>query len=483
MSTLLLRIDLRLESGGRAPHVPVKIYPARAATNSGERASTISTSIALSDRDEDATAVSLNPGRYYVESVLPSGETLADDVIVSEGGTTRLVLKSEMGAEEWLSWQDFSGNVAVPAPPPASVNLDLLMSEAVQTGRSSIVRDVGPRIPGLARIGPFHRPSDTRLSDAAAKPRGSVPRADRVNLHGPIGLLRHTNPILQYLGSPHSVWQWLKELNNDTRGGVIFELNRGLPLTPIDSSARNASQAVFRLNSQSISRKRPLQSNYHARFSRAFVVVPRLRSIELLSLPMPWATGNSADDATIEVGTRQQRSVAAFCSSIVVQDSQFGILLSYLSVGALPTARAMAEPALNYLRYKYKNPFAAAAGGYALVGTISQTRQEKWHGWIHNLMEGFPAIPDGAILWAQLNLRMRRNESDIREASKALKLAFRVGIPFYSMGVKWLMEGLEAISHQDREAAQMLDVVRAIAWRTNYQQAFTILRIGGMRDV
>ena len=48
---------------------------------------------------------------------------------------------------------------------------------------------------------------------------------------------------------------------------------------------------------------------------------------------------------------------------------------------------------------------------------------------------------------------------------------------FLSMGVKWLMEGLEAISRNDPEAMQMFRAVRAIAWRTNYQQPFTNIRM------
>jgi hypothetical protein len=486
MSTLLLRIDKRLDAGrGRAPRIPVKIYPVgKSSANTGKRESSIDAWISISDRDEDATSVTLNPGRYYVESVLPSGETLADDVVVSERDTTRLVLKGEAPAEEWLSWQDFNGNLMAPAPPPARLNLDLLTYGRAHSGRSAMVSIPGQINPGSRRIRVFDRLPDASRGIGGAKLRSSAPRADRVIINAPIGLLTKANPILHSATSPGKVWEWLQELTGSPQEAVISELNRSAPPAPIELFARNTSQAVFRLTSQSIRLKMSLQPNYaNERFSRAFVVVPRRRSIELLSLPMPWMTEDSPADATIEVGVTQQRSATAFCSSIVAQDNHFGILLSYLSAGALPTAQAMAEPALDFLRYKYRNPFAAAAGGYALVGTMSRAHEEKWHDWIHNLMISFPSIPDGAILWAQLKLRMGRNKSDVKEASDALKLAYCRGIPFYSMGVKWLMEGLEAISRKDPEAMPMLRAVRAIAWRINYQQPFTILRIAGAPDV
>jgi hypothetical protein len=47
------------------------------------------------------------------------------------------------------------------------------------------------------------------------------------------------------------------------------------------------------------------------------------------------------------------------------------------------------------------------------------------------------------------------------------------------MGMRWLMDGLEWFSRDDAEAKTMLENVRQLAWRTNYQQPFTILKLGG----
>jgi len=174
----------------------------------------------------------------------------------------------------------------------------------------------------------------------------------------------------------------------------------------------------------------------------------------------------------------------SFCASATALDEDLGTLLGYLSSGSLAVAREMAETARDMLYFKVANPYAAAAGGYAMVGTATTAADREWHGWIRNLMQMFPHIPDGAIQWAQLRLKMRRNSSDIEEARAALKLAYRRGLPFFSMGVKWLMDGLEWIAGEsDPEARTMLRNVQRLAWRTNFQQPFTIMRIGGDTDV
>jgi hypothetical protein len=216
---------------------------------------------------------------------------------------------------------------------------------------------------------------------------------------------------------------------------------------------------------------------------RYFAVVPRRSRVELLSLPIPWHVLSSGQEAAIEVATQQIHTVDEFCASLIARDEDLGMLLGFLSSGSMPTVRQIVERARDMLFYKTMNPYAAAAGGYAMVGTARETTAE-WHGWIQNLMNNFPHIPDGAVQWAQLRLRIRSSAADIDEARRALKLAYTRGLPFYSMGIKWLMEGLQWISGDgDAEAVEMLENVRRISWLTNFNQPFTIVRIGGQPDV
>jgi len=201
--------------------------------------------------------------------------------------------------------------------------------------------------------------------------------------------------------------------------------------------------------------------------------------VELISLPIPWKVIGSSRDAVIEIAVRQSRASDRFCTSTAVHDERVGLLLGFLTSGSLLGARELAQDSHALLYHKGENPYAAAAGGYALVGSSQRASEVEWHGWIRNMMNYFPQIPDGAIQWAQLLLRMRKSKSDVAQASDALKLAFNRGLPFYSIGMRWLLEGLEWFSSDDEEARHMHQQVRLIAWRTNYSQVFTTIRLGG----
>jgi hypothetical protein len=211
---------------------------------------------------------------------------------------------------------------------------------------------------------------------------------------------------------------------------------------------------------------------------RQYAVVPRRHCVELICLPTKWRVLSDKRYADVEIGVQQMRPGDTFCASATVIDESLGMLIGYLSSGSLAIAREMAETAQELLYHKMENPFAAAAGGYALVGTAERAESQEWHHWIENLAQRFPQLPDGAIQFAQLRLRMRRHHEDVQQARHAFKDAYHRGLPFFSMGLKWLMEGLEWFSEEDPEAAEMLRHVRQLAWRTNFAQAFTSIRIG-----
>jgi hypothetical protein len=150
-----------------------------------------------------------------------------------------------------------------------------------------------------------------------------------------------------------------------------------------------------------------------------------------------------------------------------------------MTQGALPTAerlfnQAQAEDALLE---KHSNPLGAAAGGYVLLGTEHSSEPKEWHRWVSNLMNGFDWLPDGAIQHAWLKLRHRQSPDDLDEAHYALLDAYRRGLPFYSVGLQWLIDGLTLFAARDNDAAEMLQNVHRVAWRTNLQEPFTIVRL------
>ncbi len=58
-----------------------------------------------------AEAVNVQPGFYLVRAHLPSGETVMTQAVVGEHQTEQVVLVSTPSDHEWLSWQQFLGEV------------------------------------------------------------------------------------------------------------------------------------------------------------------------------------------------------------------------------------------------------------------------------------------------------------------------------------------------------------------------------------
>jgi hypothetical protein len=124
---------------------------------------------------------------------------------------------------------------------------------------------------------------------------------------------------------------------------------------------------------------------------------------------------------------------------------------------------------------KMVHPLGAAAGGYVLLAAGAGEGTD-WHGWIDNLDAWFPDIADGAILKASLRLRFPKTKQSSAEARAALLNAFDRGIPYYSAGVSWLLDGLTVFA-DDPAIEEKMKMVQRVAHRLDLSQAFTVVRI------
>ena len=466
MSKLRVRIHKSFDDQQDPPHIYASI---RAITKSGARKRTQPVRqelIPVSDRPDRAKSIEVQPGHYYVEAVLPSGEFLSEDVTIASGQTRDVVFKPDASPHEWLAWQQLSGNLPSSGT-PKDKDESLPFSFGIEAGyrgtHNSKLR--------------WARYIQTDPEDLLP---GSPPTPEVV-VKAPIGWLKTPHKSL-LSRNPSQVWEFLGGLKSTSPGELTKTLNGGNSSSPVKPAVFDDDHGVFRVNSSSgsasgvvVLKTKPQNPTY--------LVVPRKASLELLVLPLPWTVAQTNRKADIEVAIQEPTEPKGFCSSAIARDEKFGMLLGYLSSGSLPAVRQIAETAREMLFFKFDNPYAAAAGAYAMVGTAHEAKAKDWHEWVQNLMNYFEWIPDGAIQWGQLMMRMRRNSADISQAVQAFKLAYNRGLPFYSMGMRWLLEGLDWAAHKDPEAAKMADHVRHIAWRTNYYQPFTTLRIGGATDV
>ena len=249
------------------------------------------------------------------------------------------------------------------------------------------------------------------------------------------------------------------------------------PVMPGTQSDRSSGFQLLRLTSDGP----VLPSGLRPRSSggRKFLIVSdSYGGVTLASLPFPWAS-EGGQESVVEVlvdGNLTPHSAGRSPNvAVSVRDPVISAALGYLARDAFPLARYFTETAQNCLRPKGANPLAAAAAGYLLVGS---TRDEEapWHQWIDNLADRFEWMPDGAILQARLRLQLSRGrEENLGLARQSLRRAFQRGLPYYGLGLQWLVEGLTLF--EDENMAILRTAVSQAAWKVDLQQPFTVLNL------
>jgi hypothetical protein len=478
MSTLTLRIDKYVDSvSGTAPSVFATIYAIN--PKSGRKDQTFTARrelVPISNRPADTRSVELAAGHYVVEVSLPSGELLTDQVEVKANAKADLVLAAEDSPREWLSWQHLVGNVATQVPPKQGMSRAAppahpSTAAAPPGGKTSAARGEATVANKTLSRGPraSARRAGARSSVAAAPPPRAV-------FAPPAAVNWLPTPMPGLAPAPAAdPWAALAAIA-DNGVGLAEQMNSGNPTRGIPLYLGDEKRAIYRVvhGGTAVDGATPLRSPLR----RDFIAVPQGESVELIVLPTPWVSVSNGQEAVVEIVVQQGVSIRDFATSVSVRDDRLGVLLGYLTSGALGAVREIATTAKDMLYGKTMNELAAAAGAYAMVGTATDSKVHEWHSWVDNLANWFPHVPDGHIQRARLRLQLRRGPADIDEARKSLKEAYRRGLPYYSLGVRWLLEGLERIAGDDPEAEAMLRQVRALSWRLHPQSAFTILQLG-----
>lgn len=493
MSVVRMRINKYLQlADGPPPLVFARI------TRMDDRGRSVPSSlrhelVPISTHEGDSLSIDLDSGAYAVEVRLPTGELLSDSLRVRKGVDQDLVLMAEASPHEWLSWQHLAGNTP-------SRNRSLPSRSAPRETHEADAREGSGSAPPASKS----RPRSRGMPEAYSLPRGDTgylrltrdlmesiglrvadglvlaAEADIVPATWPPEEPARVNPgrAIHWLGRAavsndreflrRLPWQTLPALKGST-DNVLAGLQAGASDRAVNPSVSDDVGAVF-----------PIPNEHPERgyVNRDFAAVRRRMGVELICLPTPWVETRSGRDAVVEVGVQVPRYEHEFASSVVVRDQQLAVLLGFLSTGALSAVNRLAKVSNVMLFEKNENPLAAAAGGYALVGSAVDASRQPWHHWIENLMGRFAHVPDGAIQYGTMRLRLRKSADDVRAAAEAFKEAYRRGLPFYGMGMRWLLDGLERTAAEDAEAQEMATAVRRLASRLHPQSAFTILRLG-----
>ncbi|KWD09324.1 hypothetical protein WM34_27130 [Burkholderia ubonensis] len=391
----------------------------------------------------------LDPGTYEFTAILPSGNVLSKVVEIDERPDgVQVVFDIGHSSHEWLSWQHALGKVV------GAQTLQEIRAHGVSRHWSSVM--------------------DVRV------------------------VLHEAPPA--FPGSPDDVAASLAAHLAHVAAAGEFQLD--FPFTELVSQDEPPFR-MYRIQNQGFPGQL-FPIHYSGQFWRRYALVSdSANHVMLCVLPFPW-TKQSGIEASVEllVGPDQPldaeeaivKSGAPWAVSTIARDDYVASVLSYFASGDDSAAAFLAMKAEEMLFAKMTNPLAASAGAYVLVDQWLRQRDTEhntddwravnWLGWINNLADWFPWLPDGEILRGWVALADSAHSASVETARTAFVEAERRGIPFYTAGIRRLADGLARIANQDEAEGRSdlatvvaLDRIRRIAWGTDSRFPFTTIRL------
>ncbi|MFJ4777610.1 hypothetical protein [Streptomyces sp. NPDC088762] len=381
------------------------------------------------------TAYEVPPGRYLVSATLPSGLVLTENAVAVAGKETPVEFVMTDSPYETHSWQYLMGNIEPGRVyhSPAEVPL----AESVASRSMAAASRTAPPAASTARPDGAAPETAVELTGLATWVGDAAP--ERCTFAAVLALAEAPpdRPVARLLarGEPRPLPA------PDVRGEEVTPLYRFGPDGPVGSPGEPPGD-------------------------RQFLVVEFAGSVRLVTLPLPWRRRE------VEVLVNLRQSPTGSAVSVAVRDPAVGAGLAYMSQGALDMAAELFTDVEEMLYSKFQNPLAAAAGAYVLIGTDHSRGETYWDPWLEHLADSFPRIGDGAILRAVRLLR--RASPDREQARERLIEAFDRGIPYYTLGLIWLVDGLSAFP-DDPACARRLDEARRLSWLADMREPFLIL--------
>ncbi|GLQ82769.1 hypothetical protein GCM10007881_62920 [Mesorhizobium huakuii] len=372
------------------------------------------------------SSTELDIGDYDVEAVLPSGETLSSEVLISADQTSDVVLEGDSSPNEWRSWAQFAGSRR-----PSAIRL------ALERRRDA--------------------PSHWRKTPEFAVSVGT--RAHDQDHRSPFDP-SSWNDWFNYLRFRHDHRSEIGEgpelrLDGNSEGIEVFREGGDGSLP---------SRIRLRQYGPDVTMPRSVGRN------RKFVTVGSAAGTRIFALPWPWPSAVDTFGSFFDIMAVEEQGVL-LCDPVLL-DTAFGGLIAYLNAGQIQLAAEVLKQAEQALFEKNDNPIGAAAGGYVLLSAPDKGRERDWPHWLQNLAKRFPAMPDALILRARWLLE-HGEKGQFQEAHQLLIDAFKRGVPYFTTGVVWLIEGLRRTAVECAICQERLAVVRGVARSMDLSQAFT----------
>jgi hypothetical protein len=372
-----------------------------------------------------ALSLPLASGEYELETLLPSGEVIYQTATVIENASVDAMLVPIGSPNEWQRWNYFGGSHHLTAKALAFEPMGYGLSAPVQVAAGVAVQ---------TPVGSFNLSNWSEWFTYLSRRWEERP------------LIPPTEPEMRVTASTE---QSLNVFYPTSPGPAVLEI-KGIS---VHGDPRNIGQR------------------------HDFLLLSADWGTQVLSLPMPWGAGSDAG-VSFNVLVRREREQTIVDYSLA--DPQFGSLIAYLNNGRAAAAAELLPALRDALYEKYDNPLAAAAGGYVQLATDGgapredSLRRDRALDWLNDLPRAFPALPDAYVLLGKYH---RDHVSRESTAHELFYQAWQLGVPFFSAGVTWLIEGLRQSAVACEACAKALREVRSVAASMDLTGAFPSFRI------
>lgn len=219
-----------------------------------------------------------------------------------------------------------------------------------------------------------------------------------------------------------------------------------------------------------VRRQQDLQLSSDSQTSRNWVVYWASDAWALSSLPF---TGAKDEEVTLRADPHQLPFIKA-------SDPDMGVMTDMLPAGNSEAAHRYASVAYTHAqshdleRIISMRPLELCAFAYAEYESFAEG---SWTKALSSAAERHGSISDISVLVGWRMLMTAKDQDDWKAAGRLFEKAVQIGVPYFSLGVRLLAEGLTMIAPSLPDHEQSAGLVRSVAARVVPTEAFTTVRL------
>lgn len=229
---------------------------------------------------------------------------------------------------------------------------------------------------------------------------------------------------------------------------------------------------------------RPVDSFRQGYLRQWILVAAGKRHPTLIPYPVGWIERDfHAFTLAIHRKALEGGEAAKWSVELKLMNPVYGSLIEHLTRRDLASgeevSRSQRGVATQMLYEKEDNPFAAAVGAYLLA--LGQKNLGSQVQWMTNLTKRFEWLPDGPIAAGWYRLRIARSgTAEWQDARSLMLLACTRGLPYFTIGLHVLVEGMTLLNMadpEDEEVRGALAAARAADVACVRNRPFTTLQV------